>query len=399
MPHTINRVLRAFASRAWFIDGGRAQEIVSLLETRALDGPRAAPYREEPVQDQPIAEERETIAVLNLQGPIVPRSSGIHDISGPTVASMERFAVAFDKAAMDDKVTGIILNVDSPGGSIDLVPETAERIRKARKPGRPIIAIANTMAASAAYWIASAADELVVTPSGQVGSIGAYILHEEISGMLEASGVKMTFISEGPRKTEGSPFEPLGQEAAAALQENVRVYYDQFVADVSRHRGVRASVVRADPVKSENHMGGGRVYPAKTAVKLGMADRVETLEQVVQRLQRGGRGRQRGGKAEAITFSVHSSGNERRIITDHDWPELSAISDDMLTDPNFEGAVADGVFTIRVDNGWARYALDETVDANGIIELAVISSHWEPPNEAQRPSINIETARKRLALI
>lgn len=291
MPHEIRRVLRAFAAQPWFIDARAAQKIIAVLEYRAEHGPRAAPYRKEPAQVEPVEESRDTIAVLNLMGPILPRSSGIDDISGPTVASVERFMKAFDDAASNENVTAIVLNVDSPGGSVDLVPELAAKIRAARKPGRPIIAVANTLAASAAYWIASAADELVVTPSGEVGSIGVYMLHQDVSRALDDMGVVMTFISEGPRKTEGNQFEPLGEEAKAALQETCAYYYDLFVKDVARNRGVAASVVRADPESAEAHFGGGRCYPAQTAVRLGMADRVDSLEGVLSSLQNSARPR------------------------------------------------------------------------------------------------------------
>lgn len=285
MPHEIRRVLRAFAARPWFIDGRSAQEIVAILEFRAANGPRTERYAEEPAQRPAARQDAGSIAVLNLMGPIVPRTSGMDDLSGPTVASVERFMQAFDAAAKNPNMTAIVLNIDSPGGSVDLVPELAARIRAARNETRPIIAVANTLAASAAYWIASAADELVVTPSGEVGSIGVYMLHQDVSAALEGAGIRMTFISEGPRKTEGNPFEPLGEEALSALQETAAHYYDLFVKDVAKFRGVKASVVRADPEKTDQHFGGGRTYPATRAVALGMADRVDTLDGVLQRLQ------------------------------------------------------------------------------------------------------------------
>jgi len=174
MSHEIRRILRAFAADTWLIDPSYAEKIVAVLAARSANGPRAQPYREEPADAPPVEEERGTIAVLNLSGPIVPRSSGVEDMSGPTMASLDRFSRAFDEAAANDRHTAIVLNVDSPGGRVDMVPEVAAKIRAARNDVRPIIAVANTYAASAAYWIASAADEIVVTPSGEVGSIGVY---------------------------------------------------------------------------------------------------------------------------------------------------------------------------------------------------------------------------------
>lgn len=284
MPHEITRILAAFAQRPWFIDPRKAVEIEAMLRLRALAGPRAEPYRTEAAARSSTADRAGRIVVLHLLGSIVPRSAMVDDVS-QSGASMIEFGRAFDAAAADPDVTAIVIDVDSPGGAVDLVPETAAKIRSARREDRPIIAVANTLAASAAYWVASAADELVVTPSGEVGSIGVYMMHEDLSRALEAEGVAVTFISEGPRKVEANPFEPLTAEARIALQANVRHYYDMFVRDVAKHRGVPVAMVRADPEKSEEHFGGGRVLTAEEAVRRGMADRVDTLEGTLARLQ------------------------------------------------------------------------------------------------------------------
>src|SRR5690606_12609791 len=106
----------------------------------------------------------------------------------------------------------IVLDVDSPGGGVYGVAEFAEEIYKARGQKR-IVAVANSMAASAAYWIATAADELVVTPGGEVGSIGVYMLHEDWSGAYEKAGIKPTVIKFGENKAEGIDVEPLSESA------------------------------------------------------------------------------------------------------------------------------------------------------------------------------------------
>lgn len=299
MAHEITRLMRAFGAQAWFIDPRKAEEIVALLEFRALNGVRAEPYRDQPASRPGVSDTAGRVKILRLYGAIMPRAEAVEDIS-QSAALMTDFMAAFKQAATDPNVGAIVLDIDSPGGRVDLVPEAADLIFKARKAGRPIVAVANTLAASAAYWIASQADELVVTPSGEVGSIGVYTVHQDVSEILKADGVQITYISEGARKTEGNPFEPLGAEARLHLQENVRAYYDMFVAAVARGmtrpgRKVSAATVRADPEASDAHFGGGRTYPAKKAVALGMADRVETLDDVVARLQRGQTGRPNGG--------------------------------------------------------------------------------------------------------
>lgn len=290
MTHEIHRVLRAFSSQAWFIEPRKAEEIIGMLELRAALGPRSEAYRRESAEPRQVPGATgggPPVDIINLYGAIVPRATALEDVS-QQAASLEKFQIAFQRAAARPNSAGIVINIDSPGGQIDLVPETVAMIRKARRSNRPIVAVANTWAASAAYWIACGADEIAVTPSGEVGSIGVYVLHQDMSKFLEKAGVQMTFVREGPRKVEGNPFEPLSGEALGALQENVRAGYDMFVADVARGRRVSPSVVRADPEKPENrgkHFGGGRMYGAKKAVELGMADRVATLDETVARLK------------------------------------------------------------------------------------------------------------------
>lgn len=286
MPHEIDRILAAVAGSTWAIEEDKAAEITAMLAMRA-DGV-GAEWSEEPREavyaGEPVAGRRGPVHVVNLQGTIVPRAGMMARMSGG--ASLEHFSKAFSTAAADTTAQAIVLNVDSPGGVVDLVSETGDLVYAARRDDRPIIAVANTLMASAAYWIASAADEVVVTPSGKVGSIGVLGQHDDMSKMLEKAGVSRRIISSGPRKAEGV-FGPLDDAALAHRQASADYAYDMFVKAVSRNRGVSVATVRADPEKSEEHFGGGRAYYAREAVRLGMADRVQTFDQVLQRAARG----------------------------------------------------------------------------------------------------------------
>jgi ClpP class serine protease len=94
----------------------------------------------------------------------------------------------------DDNVRAIVLNIDSPGGSIFGTEELFNKIMAARG-SKPITAVVNSVAASAAFWIASAADEIVITPGGMIGSVGVYMVHTDLSAAIAEDGVKETFIS------------------------------------------------------------------------------------------------------------------------------------------------------------------------------------------------------------
>jgi len=220
-------------------------------------------------------EQHGDLAVIPLRGLITPRGSFLSLLFGGG-GGLESFRSSLREALANDDVGGILLDIDSPGGSTDLVTETAAEIRAARDK-KPITAIANTDAGSAAYALASQASELVVTPSGEVGSIGVFMLHWDESGLNERIGINPTYIYEGRYKIEGNPDEPLSDEAKAAFQAVCKEFYEIFVADVAAGRGVDAGTVR-------EKFGEGRMVTAQNAVAAGMADRVETYEELVARL-------------------------------------------------------------------------------------------------------------------
>ena len=217
------------------------------------------------------------VAVLPLYGVVAQRMSMMRQVSEGG-ASTTQFAAQFRQAMSDPNIKAVVIDVDSPGGGVYGVAELGAEIRDAVKAGgKPIVAVANSLAASAAYWIASQAGELVVTPGGEVGSIGVFTIHEDASRLYDAMGLDVTMISAGKYKVEGNPFEPLSDEAREAMQARVDDYYRMFVSAVAKGRGVSVSAVKGG-------FGQGRVVGAEEAVKLGMADRVDTLENVIRRL-------------------------------------------------------------------------------------------------------------------
>lgn len=213
-------------------------------------------------------------AVLPLYGTIVQRASLVTDISGAT--STETIGRALDALAADPTCRAIVLDVDSPGGSVFGVSELWAKIQSVAGE-KKVVAVANSMAASAAYWLASAAREIYVTPGGQVGSIGVLSAHEDLSAAYEQEGVKTTLVSAGKYKTEGNPYGPLDEEGRASMQRMVDEYYQSFAAAVARGRGISEARVKAD-------YGQGRLVSAKDAKAAGMVDGIATLEQVLGRL-------------------------------------------------------------------------------------------------------------------
>lgn len=180
---------------------------------------------------------------------------------------------AVEQAAVDPQAEAIVLDIDSPGGSIFGLPEAATKIFAARA-AKPIYAVANHVAASAAYWLAAQAHTITITPAGQVGSVGVMWAHRDWSKFDEQMGVKTTYVTAGKFKAEGAPEFPLDDEARAEMQHAVDEYYSMFVSAVAKGRGIKPATVERD-------FGQGRMRLAAEAVEMRMADRVATLEQIV----------------------------------------------------------------------------------------------------------------------
>lgn len=221
-----------------------------------------------------LAEAHGSVAVIPLMGLLTPRGGGIWGmLFGGT--SLAGFRAAVQEAAANRSVTSILLLVDSPGGSVTGTIEAADAVAAARRTKR-IVAVADGMAASAAYWISSQASEIIASPSAQLGALGVLSVHEDVSRAMDAAGVTITQITSSPYKAEGSPFTPLSAEARADLQRIVNHYGDIFVRAVATGRGVSDAHVRAD-------YGRGRVLTTQDAVRVGMVDRVATVEAALAR--------------------------------------------------------------------------------------------------------------------
>lgn len=171
-----------------------------------------------------------------------------------------------EMALGDSSVSAILLNVNSPGGETNNAFETAAFLAEAAKK-KPMYAVANNMAYSAAYLLASAADRIYAQPTtGGVGSIGVYSVHMDMSGMLKQAGIKPTIISAGKGKTDGNPYEPLSPEAKAKIAAEVDRLYGEFVGFVAKSRGMTSDRI-------VNDMGAAVFNGAAACIASGLADR------------------------------------------------------------------------------------------------------------------------------
>ena len=218
------------------------------------------------------------IAVLPLYGIVTQRGNMVEDVSGPGSTSTQQFASSLRQALADESVSQILIDIDSPGGSVYGVAELADEITSAQGQ-KPVIAIANSLAASAAYWIGACAAEFYVTPGGEVGSIGVWQAHQDYSRAMDEAGVTTTLISAGKFKVEGNPYAPLSEEAHGFMQSRVDDYYAAFTKAVAKGRNVPVAQVR-------DSMGQGRVLGADAALSSHMVDGVATLDDVINKMRR-----------------------------------------------------------------------------------------------------------------
>jgi signal peptide peptidase SppA len=226
------------------------------------------------------------IAVIPVRGTIVQRAEMLDMCEGGT--STEDISRAVNMALADNTVSQILLHIHSPGGSVYGVQELGNELRAARKE-KPIVAVADSLAASAAYWIGCSAGEFYMTPGGEVGSIGVWSAHQNLAEALKAKGIEIKLISAGKFKTEGHPYGPLPDEAAAFMQSRVDDYYTAFTEAVAKGRNVPIAQVR-------DGMGQGRVLGADAAMAEKMVDGVMTFGDVVKKMQRDQRERDRAAK-------------------------------------------------------------------------------------------------------
>lgn len=221
-------------------------------------------------------------AIIDITGPLA-KKTGLFERILFGSQSMYQIKNIISDAMNDPSVKGIILNIDSPGGTVDGTPELADYIYSLRGK-KPIVAYSDGRMASAAYWIGAAADAVYISGGTvQVGSIGVILSHAEYSEMDRMSGIKVTEIFAGKYKAAGSGNKPLDDESKNYLQERVDQIYAEFVRTVAKFRGVSEKVVLAN-------MADGRIFMGKNAIDAGLVDGIATLDSLIDKLSGGGTG-------------------------------------------------------------------------------------------------------------
>lgn len=215
-----------------------------------------------------ILQKQDNVGIINIKGSLINGEAGFMSYFGVTGYGDIRNALA--AAISDPSVGSILLNVDSGGGAVAGVHETAQLIARVNKI-KPVVSYTGGTQASAALWLGSSARQSYVAETGIVGSLGVIMIHAERSKQLEDDGIKVTVIRAGTEKATANPYEPLSDAAKASLEEKAQVMYDIFLGHVAEQRGLSTEV-------ADKKFGQGREFIGKQAVEAGLVDAVGSLE-------------------------------------------------------------------------------------------------------------------------
>ena len=194
--------------------------------------------------------------------------------NGENITALDVVREQLMDAVKRKKVYSIVLNIDSPGGVVDGVEALANFIYQIRDQ-KEIIAVVNSTAASAAYWIASACSQVIMSSkTSKAGNVGVIIRHRDISKQNEMNGVKVTAITSAKYKDAGSPFRELTEEDSEILSSQVQAMHNVFVAAVAKGRNKTFQDV-------ENNIANGKIFVGEEAVLMGLADQIASIDEVL----------------------------------------------------------------------------------------------------------------------
>ncbi len=257
---------------------------------------------------------KDGVAVIDISGPLMKSPSFIDEwFDGAT--GYGQISAEVGDAATDENISAIVLRFDSPGGEVSGSFETAADIEAAGQL-KPVYAVADELAASAAYLLASSANKIYVAPkTGEVGSIGIIARHFDYSKMLEKAGIDVTTVFAGDRKNDFSPYEPLSKEAEARLEAEVQRLYGEFVDWVADHRSIKTSAVRATEAG---------LFAAADAIKRGLADEIGTVRDALSALKSSAAASAAGITREEANYMAEDKPKADATVTAPDLDKIKA---------------------------------------------------------------------------
>ncbi|MBI2667207.1 signal peptide peptidase SppA [Candidatus Woesearchaeota archaeon] len=208
------------------------------------------------------------IAVIPIKGIIT--SDGFEEFLTTSGASSTKITQFIKQANQDSSVKGIILEINSPGGTVVASEEIANEVKKSKKP---VVSLIREVGASGAYWIASSSNKIVADPLSITGSIGVVSSYLEFSGLMEMYGVNYERLVAGEYKDAGSPFRELTKNERVLLQNKLDIIHEAFIEEVAKNRNLDKNNVKK--------IANGFFYLGKEAKELGLVDELGDKELAV----------------------------------------------------------------------------------------------------------------------
>lgn len=271
----MKKINELFFARPWAVD----EEVLSVMSEvfmRHMEGEKLPKQEIESrigsrKKELPDYEVIGSTAFIPVQGIISKKANLVSDVSTGSGTSVEEIERNFKSALKDKSVEKIVLDIDSPGGSVDGVAELSDLIH-ASKGTKPILAYADGQMASAAYWIGSSADKIYATKSSEVGSIGVYSVLRDFSVLEHNQGIKTEIVKAGKFKASGHPSKPLTEDDKREAQEKVDRYYGLFTEAVQRNRGMSSERIA--------QVATGKVFIGKEALEQGLIDGISSKDEL-----------------------------------------------------------------------------------------------------------------------
>lgn len=330
------------------------------------------------------------IAIVPVLGTLVRRSSYLASASGLT--SYHAIEAMAEAAFTDPDVQAVLLEIDSSGGEAGGVFDLSERLRQlSESTGKPLWAIADEAALSAAYALAVSAEQIWLPRTAEVGSIGVVAVHVDQSEADKADGLAYTLLHAGAHKIDGHPHAPLSETVAADIQADLDRLHEAFVGLVADRRGLRGLDVRNTEA---------RVYRGQDAIQAGLADQLGTRAQALAALSRsinGAKTRTRliaASPAAAATFTHVTP--EAHMPDDNQVAETRPEAEQPTEQPAVQTAGAD-VQDARIDvqpeqqaNAPDRAAIEADIKERlrtELVELTAIAT------QAARLGVSVDPAQ------
>ncbi|GAA5503009.1 hypothetical protein Dxin01_02758 [Deinococcus xinjiangensis] len=273
MTKNMQFLTQALSGQAWAITPQMLDHLQQLVASgKAMQSLEENVTPEATVQKVPLVKANgRSVGLVTFHGVVINRCPDWGVYYG--YMSPQTFAREIRMLADDSSVASIVISVDSPGGTVAGTVEAAEAVAYARSKKR-VTAVVNDTCCSAAFWVASQANEIVVSPTSLTGSIGCIISHIDYSKALVDWGIVVTYIRSAVKKALGQPYEPLSDTAKAEFQKMVDDVHAQFIAAVAKGRR-KARALVAD------QWATGEVWTGADAITAGLADRLGTLNTII----------------------------------------------------------------------------------------------------------------------